>query len=172
MYTAYILMGGNEGNVPLVFRKAISLMIEYGLHITAKGSLYKSAAWGDEVQGAFYNRLLVLQTSLEPQGLLSVLLEIESKLGRKRQAGVISSRSIDIDILFVDDLIISRPGLSVPHPRLHLRKFVLVPLCELVPDMIHPVTGKTMKQLLSDTPDQLMVVKVKQDRYPDVSPIE
>ncbi len=172
MYTAYILMGGNEGNVPLVFRKAVSLMIETGLNVIAKGSLYKSAAWGDEVQGAFFNQLLVLRTNLEPRGLLSVLLDIESKLGRKRQTGVISNRSIDIDILFVDDLVISRPGLSIPHPRLHLRKFALVPLCELAPDLIHPVTGKTMKQLLSDTPDQLMVEKVKQNRYTDVSPIE
>ncbi len=172
MYTAYVLFGGNEGNVPFLFREAASLMDEAGLTVTEKGSLFQSDAWGEGVQGAFYNQLMILRVGLEPWDLLSVLLEIERKLGRKREEGVVSNRTIDIDILLIDDLIVSLPGLTIPHPRLHQRRFALVPLCELVPSLIHPVMGKSMLQLLQDSTDQLMVEKVEKKRYPDISPNE
>ncbi len=172
MYTAYVLFGGNEGNVPFLFREAASLMDEAGLTVTEKGSLFQSDAWGEGVQGTFYNQLMILRVGLEPWDLLSVLLEIERKLGRKREEGVVSNRTIDIDILLIDDLIVSLPGLTIPHPRLHQRRFALVPLCELVPSLIHPVMGKSMLQLLQDSTDQLMVEKVEKKRYPDISPNE
>ncbi len=171
MHKAYVLLGGNKGDVPAMFRKAVMLMQDAGLMAIAEGSLYKSAAWGDDVDGDFYNKLLILSINLEPRELLSVLLDIESRLGRKRQPGMASNRTIDIDILIIDDLIISDSGFSVPHPRLHLRRFALIPLCELAPDLVHPVMGKTIKQLLHDTPDRLMVTKAETDKHPGVSPI-
>ncbi len=171
MHKAYVLLGGNKGDVPAIFRRAVSLMQDAGLHMKAEGSLYKSAAWGDGVDGVFYNKLLILSINQEPRELLSVLLDIESRLGRRRQPGRVTDREIDIDILIIDDHIISESGFSVPHPRLHLRRFALVPLCELAPDLIHPVMGKTMEQLLHDTPDRLMVTKAETDKHPGVSPI-
>ncbi len=170
MYKAYVLLGGNEGDVPAMFRKAVNLIQEAGLLVTTEGSLYKSAAWGEEVDGIFYNKLLVLSVSKEPGELLSILLNIETKLGRKRNPGMVTNRLIDIDILLVDDLVISESKLSIPHPRLHLRRFALVPMCELVPDLVHPVMGLTMQQLLDNTSDQLRVEKVNKNKYPDVSP--
>ena len=171
MYKAYVLLGGNEGDVPAMFRKAVSMIKDAGMVVLAEGSLYQTAAWGDGVHGNFYNQLLILSVSQEPFELLSVLLDVESRLGRKRQSGIVTNRTIDIDVLFIDDLILSDSGISVPHPRLHLRRFALIPLCELAPGLIHPVIGKSMEQLLHDTPDQLSVTKVETDKYPGVSPI-
>lgn len=169
MYTAYVLLGGNEGDVPAMFRKAVAFMESAGMQVKAEGSLYESAAWGDGVHGMFYNQLVILDVNQDPRELLSVLLDIETRLGRKRQSGMASNRTIDIDILLIDDLVISDGGLSIPHPRLHLRRFALEPLCELAPDLVHPVIGKTMKQLLDNTKDTLKVEKVYKDKYPDVS---
>ena len=169
MYTAYVLLGGNEGDVPVMFRKAVAFIESAGMQVKAEGSLYKSAAWGDGVHGMFYNQLVILNVNQEPREILSVLLDIETRLGRKRQSGMVSNRTIDIDILLVDDLVISDGELLIPHPRLHLRRFALVPLCELVPDLVHPVMGKTIKHLLHNTTDKLKVEKVCKDKYPDVS---
>ncbi len=172
MYTAYILLGGNQGDVALVFRKAVVMISEAGLNVSERGSLFKSDAWGEGVQGAFYNQLLILRVGLEPMELLAALLGIEHKLGRERKPGVVSDRTIDMDILLIDDLIVSLPGLTIPHPRMHQRRFALVPLCEMVPFLIHPVLGKTMWQLLEDTTDQLRVEKAEKDKHTDISPKE
>lgn len=171
MHKAYVLLGGNEGDVPAMFRRAVGLIRDAGISVMAEGSLYQSAAWGNGVHGTFYNQLLILGVSQEPRKLLSFLLDIESELGRERQPGKVTNRTIDIDILFIDDLVLSDSGISIPHPRLHLRRFALIPLCELVPDLVHPVMGKTMAQLLHDTPDQLMVKKAKSENQPGVSPL-
>jgi len=81
-------------------------------------------------------------------------LEIEKQLGRKRSGNGYSSRTMDIDIIFYGDSVIDEPDLVVPHPRMHLRNFVLVPLCEIFPDFVHPVFGKTIRQLLEECPDE------------------
>lgn len=171
MHKAYVLLGGNEGDVPAMFRKAVGMIQDAGILVITKGSLYESAAWGDGVHGTFYNQLLVLSVNQKPHELLSVLLDIESRLGRNRHPGVVTNRTIDIDILFIDDLVLADSGISVPHPRLHLRRFALIPLCELVPGLIHPVIGKTMEQLLNDTPDNLVVKKAETQNQPGVSPL-
>lgn len=168
MYTVYVLLGGNEGNVPEMFRQAVVLMQDAGFVVSAEGSLYRSDAWGEGVHGIFYNKLLVLKSKQEPREILSTLLTIEKKLGRERKSGIITNRTIDIDILIIDDLVISELGFSVPHPRLHLRKFALIPLCELVPNLSHPVIGLTMQQLLNKSSDRLLVEKVENNKHPDV----
>lgn len=163
MNKVYLLLGGNEGDVPLAFKEAMSLMSGAGLRLSRTSSLYKSEAWGEGVSGVFYNMVVEAFTSMVPLELLKFLNLIETKLGRKRIAGVVGARPVDIDILFYEDQIIALPELIIPHPRLHLRKFVLVPLCEIAPDIMHPSLEKTARQLLLDTDDKLLVKKLESD---------
>ncbi len=156
----YLQLGGNEGDVPTAFKEAISLMTGAGLRLSRTSSLYQSEAWGEGVSGMFHNMVVEAFTSIPPLELLKFLNMVEAKLGRKRVAGVVGDRPVDIDILFIEDLIISLPELIIPHPRLHLRKFVLEPLCELAPGFRHPVLGKTVRQLLLETDDRLFVTRL------------
>ena len=121
-------------------------------------SLYQTAAWGNESQGAFLNQVLEIKTSLGPEELLKTILQIEEELGRKRELKY-GPRTIDIDILFFNDEVINLHGLKVPHPQLQNRRFVLVPLNEIAPDKMHPLFKKTISQILAECPDPLAVNK-------------
>ena len=102
----------------------------------------------------FFNQVAQVKTSLSAEKLLSLLLQLEKDLGRERRdTGGYASRTIDIDILFFNDEIIKKEGLQVPHPRLPLRRFALRPLCEIAPDLMHPVLKKTVRELLRECPD-------------------
>ncbi len=153
MHTVYLLLGGNMGDVPASFAKALALMVEDGMHICAMGSLYKSEAWGEGAKGVFCNQAVKATTNLDVSQLLSALKKIESQLGRKHLPGVVASRPLDIDILFYDDVVVSLPDLEIPHPRLHLRNFALIPLMDIAPEYVHPVFGKTVHQLLLESAD-------------------
>jgi 2-amino-4-hydroxy-6-hydroxymethyldihydropteridine diphosphokinase len=102
-----------------------------------------------------------IETNLTPEALLEKILTLESMLGRVRGTERYISRLIDIDILFYDDLIINEPRLIIPHPLLHERKFVLIPLCEIEPGMIHPVLGKKLGDLLQICSDTSLVTLYK-----------
>lgn len=161
MNRAVLLMGGNLGNVPATFSQAKNLIVEQVGEIVAESSLYLSAAWGFEAEEKFYNQVLIVNTCLSAQNLLSKILEIEIFLGRMRNRDQgYQSRTLDLDILFFNQEVIETEKLKIPHPRLHLRNFTLVPLAELIPDFIHPVLNVSIKQLLHQSTDELRVQKL------------
>ena len=127
--------------------------------IIAISSVYETAAWGVTDQPPFLNQAVVLDTALSPSALMTGLLEIENKMGRLRHLKM-GPRTIDIDILLMDDLAIRSDHLSIPHPSLHLRKFALVPLAEVAANIVHPEKNKTISELLTDCPDSLPVNKI------------
>jgi 2-amino-4-hydroxy-6-hydroxymethyldihydropteridine diphosphokinase len=159
MNRVFLLLGGNLGNVAVTFEQARQLVLLRIGDITAVSSLYQSEPWGFSSCELFLNQVLELTTQLGPNELLQVLLEIESSMGRTRAAGLITSRPIDIDILFYNDQVVVLPQLEIPHPRLHLRRFTLLPLAELAPEMIHPLFAQTVAQLLEECNDPLAVTK-------------
>lgn len=162
-----ILLGGNEGDTPHFFRKAIEIFERKAGRIVVVSSLYESIPWGFEAERNFLNCVVELETALEPETLLEILLGIETELGRKRPEGNgYASRPIDIDILFVEDFVIDSDTLKVPHPRLHLRRFTLMPLNELWTGWYHPVLEKTVGELLQDCEDEGMVKLCSQSLEP------
>jgi len=121
-------------------------------------SLYETAAWGLEDQPDFLNQVLLVETAQKPRELLETLLDIEQELGRIRQQKN-GPRTIDLDILLYNDDVIHEPGLQIPHPRMASRRFVLAPLAEIAGELIHPITSKTIRQMLDECTDPLPVNK-------------
>ena len=124
-----------------------------------QSNLYATAAWGNTSQPDFLNQVIEVATQLDATETLKEILSIEKNMGRIRTVKN-APRIIDIDILFFNNEIINRIDLIVPHPEIQNRRFVLTPLNEIVPQMIHPVLNKTIDQLLSFCPDQLAVKKI------------
>lgn len=151
---AIISLGSNLGNRLELLQKALILIENQLIKVDALSSLYESPAWGFE-GSPFYNACAKIKTDLNPVELLKVFLQIEEKLGRFRgtKQGY-AARQIDLDLLFYDDFVFSSDYLTLPHPRLQLRNFVLVPLEEIAPKWEHPVFKKTISQLLKQSPDQ------------------
>ena len=116
---------------------------------TAPETCYETLPWGVADQPSFLNMVIIGETSQKPQELLKNLKELETHLGRIPSIHY-GPRKIDIDILFYDNLIFDSPELTLPHPHMHERAFVLVPLADLMPEQIHPVLGKTIRQLLAE----------------------
>jgi len=153
----FLLLGGNLGNVPETFGKALEMMSGKAGSLVRTSRIYQSAPWGFEATEPFLNQVVEMETMLEPEPLMSELLKIESALGRERTPGKMDSRTIDIDILLFNDLIMHTDCLEIPHPRLHLRRFALAPLAEVAREITHPVTGQTIGQLLEACTDSSYV---------------
>ncbi|MES2329108.1 MAG: 2-amino-4-hydroxy-6-hydroxymethyldihydropteridine diphosphokinase [Bacteroidota bacterium] len=158
MSTAYLLIGGNLGNRTAYLQQAIQLISETCGNIVHSSAIYETAAWGVTDQPSFYNQALAVETSLAPETLMQQLLEIETIMGRKRTIKM-GPRTIDLDILLIDDLVISSRLLTLPHPALPFRRFALLPLCEIAPSLIHPVLHRSISQLLTECTDELDVQK-------------
>ena len=160
MNKIYLSLGSNEGNRIQWLQKAMDLIAaRYGAVLT-QSSVYETAAWGITAQPDFLNMVTYLETNQAPNELLETILGIETTLGRHRDVKW-GPRIIDIDILFFNDEIIERPGLIIPHPYLHERRFTLTPLAEIAPDYVHPKLQKTITALLAECPDKLEVHKYK-----------
>lgn len=156
MNKIYLLIGGNLGTRFLNLQKTRNLIAQRIGEIEICSAIYETAAWGMEHQADFLNQVLEVVTVLSPMKLLEVIHEIEEELGRERKLKW-AARTMDIDILFYGDQIISTSNLVIPHPYLHLRRFTLVPLCELQPDLRHPIFQKSIKELLLECGDELEV---------------
>jgi 2-amino-4-hydroxy-6-hydroxymethyldihydropteridine diphosphokinase len=163
-HTAYLLTGGNiEPRYDLIRQAAVMIDILAG-SLYKCSSVYESEAWGFEADRKFLNQILCIETYLAPVELLECVLEIETKLGRIRNRnGQFESRRMDIDILYFDNEIIDTPRLVVPHPRLHMRRFTLMPLAEIAPDFVHPVLKKTNIELLAALDDHQEVMVLRRD---------
>ena len=151
----YLLLGSNLGDRVAYMAEAIQ-RLEQICTLKAQSNLYETAAWGKEEQPSFLNQVVEISSSLSPQDLLLNLLSIEEALGRVRTEAW-GPRTLDLDMLYYDQLILNTANLQLPHPQLHLRRFTLVPLCELAPLLVHPLLQKNNLQLLRECPDQLQV---------------
>ncbi|MBQ4205591.1 MAG: 2-amino-4-hydroxy-6-hydroxymethyldihydropteridine diphosphokinase [Bacteroidales bacterium] len=158
--SVFVLLGSNLGDRQLLVNQACRMMEERCGKIVAKSRLYESEPWGFKSEHWFLNQVVEISTSLSPDELMDTLLLIEKELGRDRSTpheGYVS-RPMDLDILYWGDgLIADGQHVIVPHPRLHLRRFTLLPLCDVAPDYVHPILKKTNRQLLDECQDQGVV---------------
>ena len=153
-----LLIGGNQGDRRALIEQATELIRQRIGSVVAVSRVHETEPWGDFGAESgewrvemFLNQALVVETALTAHEVLKEALSIEADLGRVRKEGsrVYSSRPMDIDLIFYNDEVIETPELTIPHPRMHLRKFVLAPLTEVMPDYRHPLLGKSVKELLT-----------------------
>jgi 2-amino-4-hydroxy-6-hydroxymethyldihydropteridine diphosphokinase len=159
MNIAYLLIGGNLGNRSANLQKAMHLIEQNCAQVVQSSAIYETAAWGLNNQPAFYNQALKIHTNLPADSLMEALLLIEKEMGRIRTLKM-GPRTIDLDMLFYNQLVLNTELLVLPHPALSQRRFVLMPLFEIAPDLIHPIFQKNIEQLLKECPDQLDVQKL------------
>jgi len=142
-----IALGSNIGNSPAILAGALEALAQTsGITIQAKSSWYRTKAIGP-TQPDYLNGCAILSVQISPQALLAQLLTIEQEFGRVRQEHW-GPRTLDLDLLLYDDLILDQPNLQIPHPRMAERAFVLVPLAEIAPDWIDPVSQRVIQNLL------------------------
>lgn len=158
MNTVYLCLGGNIGDRESFMNSAISIIQKSVGEIIALSPMYETEAWGTENQQTYLNRCLCVYTPLSCIELIHVLLDIEKQLGRNRIfSETYENRTMDIDILFFNHDTIHQNNLVIPHPRLHLRNFVLIPLRDIAPNYYHPVLKQTVSELLLTCKDELKV---------------
>lgn len=153
-------LGSNLGDRFAFIEKAGLLLEERAGRRAHMSGMYESPSWGYESDLAYINSCLAIYSEKEPLELMEIALEIEEQMGRRREGSGYSDRVIDIDLLLVEDLVVDHPRLILPHPRMNTRRFVLLPLAEILPDMRHPVFGLTISTLLEECPDKSVVKPV------------
>jgi len=146
-HIVYLALGTNLGDRSANLKQAIAALTPQ-LEVKAKSRVYETPPWGFEEQPRFLNQVVKANTYLDPEPLLKHLKRLEVALGRQ-ESFPNGPRLIDIDLLFYDNLVLNRPSLVIPHPRLHERGFVLLPLLDIAPNLVHPVQQKTVEELVA-----------------------
>ena len=160
MSKVYFSIGSNKGNRSGLINEAIDKIDIIIGKVVLKSSIYETKSWGFNSNN-FYNICILLESTLTPELILNKILAIEKDMGRLKTTDQYSDRCIDIDILFFDNMIVNSKSLEIPHPRIQLRKFVLTPMLELTPDLIHPILNKSIRQLELECDDKDQPIKVR-----------
>lgn len=160
MHKVYLGIGGNIGNKHNNFEKVLKIIEKELGTIIKKSSIYETPPWGFETKDNFWNQIILIDTTLSPQELLHSIQNIEKQFCRKRKDIGYNSREMDIDILYFDDIFIDTETLIIPHPKMELRKFVLVPLNEIAPDLKHPLLRFTSFEMLENCKDSSVIFKL------------
>lgn len=159
----FLGLGSNLGRRSANLSRARRLLEKGGLEVVRASSVYETEPVDFPGQPAFLNQVLEVRTVLDPPALLRLARSVEAALKRVPTVAK-GPRTIDVDILLAGDKVLETPDLIVPHPRLHLRNFVLIPLAEIAPEARHPVLGKTVRELAAASPDRARVVKLGRRR--------
>jgi len=162
MNLIYLSLGSNLGKRAQHLDAALKLIQSRIGGIESVSRYYESEPWGYTSENRFCNCCVCLQTNMEPLLLMDRLLEIEQEMGRNREGMGYSDRVIDIDMLLYGDSRLDYPRLTIPHPSMGDRRFVLAPLAEIAPRLIHPVTGISISKMLQQCPDQSEVIPLPQ----------
>ncbi len=160
MAIVYLSLGSNLGDRVGYIQQAVSLLgANPNINIVATSSFYETEPWQMHSENWFVNAVIQISTTLQPEELLKECKNIETMLGRKREEGsnTYSDRTIDIDIIFYDNLILNTPNLTIPHRFFHRRVFMLVPMLEIAQDFVHPLFNKTVEKLYDEIENPEMV---------------
>ena len=155
---AYFLLGSNLGDRNLNLAIAVTKLKEQIGNVIVKSSIYETAPWGKTDQPGFLNQAIVIRSEIPALQLLRMILAIEQQMGRVRLEKW-GQRLIDIDLVFNENEVLNTESLQLPHPEMHKRKFVLVPLVEIAPDFIHPIFNQKISEILFNLNDNLSVLK-------------
>jgi len=166
MNVAFLSLGGNLKDRLEIIEVATKAIGALCGKITGISSIYETDAWGSDSEKKYLNRVLKIETKLSANQLLKQTRLVETQAGRKRKDDRNADRILDIDLLFFNKAVIHSKELQIPHPRLELRKFILVPLNEIEKTWVHPIFKKTVHQLLKDCTDHLSVELFNQSKFP------
>lgn len=159
MNNVFLILGGNLGERRENLAKAMALIGEAGAIVKRTSSIYETEPWGAKDQPNYYNQVVEILTDLGAEELMKTILRIEKTMGRVRTEKY-GTRTIDIDILFFNDETINSDSLTVPHPRIQERRFVLIPMNEIAPEFVHPVLNEPISKILTNTHDSSIVNRI------------